>query len=171
MNFDENPNTEPTGLFAQLRAAVVARLAAAEGFSGPNPVPVLDAGRRNILKALQETLLKRTEGLCLSVSVPRIDPGEDSPQAIRATISVMIYERPLINWSEKGRQLALEDAGEIVLQTLGFDENLAPGWSPSAVWDRFQLAGMRIVFSNNDQAVMEVTFTTGTSVRATPIES
>lgn len=171
MNTDENPNVVPSGLFANLRADVVDRLIGAPDFAEPNPVPVLDAGRKNIMKALSEALTKRTAGLCLSVSVPRVDPGEESPQAIVATVSVMIYERPAINWSEKGRQLALEDAGEAVFQSLGFDDDFAPGWSPSATWDRFQFSGMRIVFSNSDQSVMEVTFTTGTLVKIAPVES
>lgn len=155
---------EPAGLFATLRAAVVERLAGAVAFAEPHPVPVVDGGRGAIHRAVAEALTKRAAGLCLVVSVPRTDPGPESPQQIRATLAVQIYERPTLNWSQKGRQIAIEDAAEAVFAALGFD-GLTTGWAPSAIWTRFIFDGYRIVFASTDQVVMEALFQTSTIVR------
>lgn len=158
---------EPLGLLARLRADVVERLAASEDFTDPNPVPVIDSGRSDLLKAISEALIKRSAGLCLSVSIPRVDAGPESTQQIDATVAVQIYERPSTNWSVKGRQTAIEDAAEAVLQSLTFTPD-GTGWSPSAIWTRFLFEGFRIVFASTDQVTMEVLFRTSTVVRIAP---
>ncbi|MBX3732587.1 MAG: hypothetical protein KF791_08340 [Verrucomicrobiae bacterium] len=155
---------EPVGLFANLRSAVVERLATADAFADPHAVPVVDGGGTAIHRAVAEALTKRSAGMCLVVSVPRADPGPESPQQLRATLAVQIYERPTLNWSHKGRQIAIEDAAEAVFGALGFD-GITPGWSPSAVWTRFLFDGYRIVFASTDQVVMEVLFNTSIIVR------
>lgn len=160
-----NPNEEPSGLLADLRARVVARLAAAAAFAEPNPVPVIDGGRGDIGRSVREILDKRTAGLCLVVTIPRVDPWEASPQGIVPTISVAVCERPDRNWSEKGKQLAIEDASECVFQSLGFNEDGYPGWEPAEIWNRLQFAGIRQAAAGTDRVIMEVLFTTATVVK------
>lgn len=160
---------EPNGLFATLRAAVVERLAGAEEFAEPNAVPVINGGRGSLLDAVGKALQKRTAGLCLAVTVSRVDPTEGSPLGCRATVAVVIYERASENWSQKGRQLAAEDAAEAVMFRLGWAEGAA-GWSPDAVWSRFRFAGMRIVAVDTDLVAMEVTFTTETFLQLSSAE-
>lgn len=160
-----NPNDQPTGLLAILRAAVVSRLAAASDFKEPNAVPVLDGGKSDVLTAVRAALTKRSAGLALLVTIPALEPGDLSPQQINATISVQIYERPLTNWSAKGKNLAIEDAGELVFQSLGFSDDGSPGWLPAETWARLKFGGFRLVFSGDDQVVMEALFSTSTIVQ------
>lgn len=165
-----SPLDTPIGLLGALRAAVVERLAAAEAFADPNAVPVIDGGRADIAKSVGNALQMRTAGLCIVVTVPRMDPGNESQQHVQATLALMIYERPATNWSEKGRQLSVEDAAEASLIALGWTGE-APGWAPSAAWTRFVFGGFRLAFASTDTVAMEVTFTTETHLQVSPSET
>jgi hypothetical protein len=159
---DPNPNVGPTGLRSRLRAAVAARLAAGEAFAGNNEVPVVDGGLSDLQKTVADALTKRASGLCLVVSIPKVDLGTVSPEHRIFTVAIQIYESPVRNWSEKGRRLSIEDAAEAVDLLLNFTDEGQPGWSPDATWTRFNFDGARIVFANSAQNTFEVTFTTQT---------
>lgn len=165
-----SPLDTPESLMGALRAAVVARLATAEQFADPNAVPIIDGGRGDIAKAVDNALRQRTSGLCIVVSISRVDPGDEGHQHVRATVSLMIYERPAINWGEKGRQLAIEDAAEAAMISLGWT-NGAPGWAPSATWTRFVFGGFRQVLASTDMVAMQATFTTDTHLQVAPSET
>lgn len=163
-----SPLDQPAGLFALLRAATTERLAAADAFAAPNAVPVIDGGRRDIAKTVDDLLLRqRTSGLCLVVTIPKVVRGDAGMNHIIATIVVRIYERPADNWGTKGRQLSVEDAAEAVMGALGFEAD-GGGWSPSAVWTRFIFEGFRLVIASTDLVGMEVTFTTETQIQIAP---
>jgi len=161
-----SPLDAPSSLLASLRAAVVDRLMTADHFGPPHAVPVVDGGRADIAKAVDHALKMRTAGLCIVVTVPRVDPGDQGEQHVSATISLMLYERPAVNWSEKGRRLAVEDAAEACLVRLGWADE-TPGWSPSAQWTRFVFGGFRLVLASTDVVAMECTFATDTILQIT----
>lgn len=157
-----SPLDQPTGLLASLRAEVVARLTAQDPNTDPNAIPILDGGRSDILKAVTESLTKRTAGLCVVVTVPKVDVDDSATAGIRVTVSVMIYERPATNWSPKGRQQSIEDTWEHIMVRLCFADDGKPGWTPNAIWQRLRMGLYRIVYADSNQVVAEATFTTGT---------
>jgi hypothetical protein len=163
-----SPNDTPTGLLATLRAGVVTRLLPVDPDQDPNPIPVIDGGRADILKSVTEALTKRTAGLCLVVSVSAVDEDEAATNGIEVTVVVQIYERPVINWGDKGRQQSIEDTFEGVFTKLGFDDQGTPGWTPSGIWRRFKFRRYRQVYADTNQVVAEASFTTGTVCKADP---
>lgn len=165
-----SPLDQPTGLLPTLRAGVVARLTT-DPETDPNQIPVLDGGRMDIAQSVTQALTKRTAGLCLVVTVPKLDADDSATNAVRVTVTVQIYERPVINWSEKGRRQSIEDTFEWIYSQLCFQDNGATGWTPSDTWHRFQLSGFRLIYSDTNQVVAEANFITGTVIKAEVTES
>ncbi len=161
-----NPLFASDGLLAALRAAVTERLSNYDELQNPVTIRVLDGGKTDLISAVRDALTKRTSGMCLVVTVPRLEAGQDTPRHVAATISVQIYEHPLQNWSTQGARVAPEDIGERIMARLLFDD--APpgdGWTPPGGWSRLMFSGLRPVFASTEQTVFEITFTTETVIR------